>query len=314
MMSRRTDKTPLVSVVLPAYNAGRYIAESLRSVTAQRGDFRLEILVVDDGSSDNTRERVQTFPQVRLISQRNAGPSAARNRGIAASNGDFVAFLDSDDLWTEDKLAVQMEIFQCLPEVSMVVGDSRRFNESGSLNDSFFAEANLDQNFFGDPVLVKDPYLKFFRINYALTGGVIIRKDCLNRTGVFDESLHYVEDLDLWFRIALHYSIAYTTRLCLLRRHHEDNVSNDNVAMTLAHIEVLKAQQRLHEDLIERHGIRIRPRFCLEYCLLGDRCEREGRMGDARSWYLKGLRAYPSLRPAYYLLRSFWGKRPLRSA
>ena len=313
-MKEHAPRQPVVSVIIPAYNSARFITECLKSVAGQKGDIPIEIIVIDDGSSDDTREKVRAFGGVRLLEQENAGPSAARNRGIAAATGEFIAFLDSDDLWTDDKLAVQMEIFQCLPEVSMVVGDSRRFNESGSLNDSFFAEANLDQNFFGDPVLVKNPYLKFFRINYALTGGVIIRKDCLNRTGVFDESLHYVEDLDLWFRIALHYSIAYTTRLCLLRRHHEDNVSNDNVAMTLAHIEVLKAQQRLHEDLIERHGIRIRPRFCLEYCLLGDRSEREGRMGDARSWYLKGLRAYPSLRPAYYLLRSFWAKRPLRSA
>lgn len=313
-MKEHAPRQPVVSVIIPAYNSARFITECLKSVAGQKGDIPIEIIVIDDGSSDDTREKVRAFGGVRLLEQENAGPSAARNRGIAAATGEFIAFLDSDDLWTVDKLAVQMEIFQCLPEVSMVVGDSRRFNESGSLNDSFFAEANLDQNFFGDPVLVKDPYLKFFRINYALTGGVIIRKDCLNRTGVFDESLHYVEDLDLWFRIALHYSIAYTTRLCLLRRHHDDNVSNDNVAMTLAHIEVLKAQQRLHEDLIERHGIQIRPRFCLEYCLLGDRCEREGRMGDARSWYLKGLRAYPSLRPAYYLLRSFWRTSPPRSA
>lgn len=313
-MREHAPRQPVVSVIIPAYNSARFITECLQSAAGQKGDIPIEVIVIDDGSSDDTCEKVRAFGGIRLIEQENAGPSAARNRGVAAATGEFIAFLDSDDLWTEDKLAVQMEIFQCLPEVSMIVGDSRRFNESGSLNDSFFAEANLDQNFFGDPVLVRDPYLKLFRINYALTGGVIIRKDCLKRTGIFDESLHYVEDLDLWFRIALHFSVAYTTRLCLLRRHHDDNVSNDNVAMTLAHIKVLKAQQRLHGDLIESHGIRIRPRFCLEYCLLGDRCEREGRMGDARSWYLKGLRAYPSLRPAYYLLRSFWGTRRPRSA
>jgi len=312
-MTAHAPRQPVVSVIIPAFNSAQFITECLSSVADQEGDIPLEIIVVDDGSSDDTRNRVRAFGGVRLIEQDNAGPSAARNRGIAAATGEFIAFLDSDDLWTEDKLAVQMAIFACHPEVAMVVGNSRRFDESGFLNDSFFAEGNLNQDFFGDPIMVRDAYVKLFRINYALTGGVIIRKGCLTRTGVFDESLRYVEDVDLWFRIALHFSVAYTTRLCLLRRHHSDNVSNDNVAMTLACIQVLKEQRRLHGDLIESHGIRLQPRFCLEYCLLGDRCEREGHKREARSWYFKGLRAYPSLRPAYYFVRSFWSRQADRS-
>lgn len=313
-MTEHAPRRPVVSVIIPAYNSARFITECLESVANQQSDIPLEVIVVDDGSSDDTRDKVRAFSGVRLLEQENAGPSAARNRGIAAASGAFIAFLDSDDLWTEDKLAVQMAVFRSHPEVSMTVGNCRRFNDSGPLNDSFFTEARLDQDFFGDPVLVRDAYLKLFRINYALTGGVIVRKDCFSRTGVFNESLHYVEDLDLWFRIALQFRIAYTPRLCLLRRHHGDNVSNDIVAMTLAHIDVLKAQRRLHGDLIEYHKIRLQPRFCLEYCLLGDRCEREGRMDEARSWYLKGLSAYPSLRPAYYILRSFWRTGTSRSA
>lgn len=308
-MTEYVARQPLVSVIIPAYNSAQFITECLQSVAGQKGGIPLEIIVVDDGSSDDTREKVRVFGGVRLLEQGNAGPSAARNRGIAAASGEFIAFLDSDDLWTEEKLAVQMPIFQHRPEVTMVVGDCQRFNESGALNDSFFAEAQLDHDFFGDSVLVRDAYFKLFRINYALTGGVIFRKDCLSRTGVFDESLQYVEDLDLWFRIALDFSVAYTARLCLLRRHHGDNVSNDNVAMTLAYIQVLEKQRRQHRDLLEAQGIRLQPRFCLEYCLLGDRCEREGRMSEARRWYLKGLRAYPSLRPAYYYMRTFVGKR-----
>jgi glycosyltransferase involved in cell wall biosynthesis len=97
---------PLISVVIPAYNAGEHLRETLASALGQQGPFTLDTIVVDDGSSDDTRAQVESMPGVRLIRQANAGPSAARNRGIAAARGELVALLDADDLWMPGKLAI----------------------------------------------------------------------------------------------------------------------------------------------------------------------------------------------------------------
>jgi glycosyltransferase involved in cell wall biosynthesis len=307
-VTERPATEPLISVVLPAYNAGRYIAEALDSVTAQQGPFRTEILVVDDGSTDDTRERVARFPAVRLITQANAGPSAARNRGIAAAMGEYVAFLDADDLWTEGKLAAQMAVFRAHPNLGLVFGDCRRFDADGPEPRTFFEESGLGPAFFGDPVLVRDAYAKLFNLNYVPTGAAVVRREALRITGLFDESMRYVEDMDLWFRLAMHFGVGYTTRLCELKRQHGDNVSNNTRIMDAAYFEVIAKQRRLYGRAIKRLRIPLRQRLAFKYCVVGDRCERAGRKAEARGWYLKGLRTHPSVRPAYYLLRTLWSR------
>jgi glycosyltransferase involved in cell wall biosynthesis len=297
---------PLVSVIIPAYNAALHIRECIESVQAQKGDFRTEIIVVDDGSTDDTRKQVELAGGARLISQRNAGPSAARNRGIAAAEGEYVAFLDADDLWTPDKLAVQMAIFRDHPNLVLVFGDCQRFDSSGPLAKPFFEEAGLSGDFWGDPVLVRDPYAKLFHLNYIPTGAVVVRKQALRVSGTFDESLRYVEDMDLWFRVAMYFRLGYTRHLCQLKRQHGDNVSNDTKVMDLGYLDVIEKQRRLYGRQIKQMGIALKQRLAYKLCLMGDRCERDGRRNEARSWYFKALRSHPSLRPAYYLLRTLW--------
>jgi glycosyltransferase involved in cell wall biosynthesis len=306
-MNPQSPPAPIVSVIVPAYNAGRYITQTLESIAAQQGDFRTEIIVVDDGSTDDTREKVHAFDKARVITQQNAGPSAARNRGVAAAQGAYVAFLDSDDLWTEKKLAVQMPIFDEHPEIAMVFGDCQRFDVNGPIAEPFFREAGLGEDFWGGPVIVKDPYLKLFRTNYIPTGSAVVRKSCLEAAGGFDEQMRYVEDLDMWLRLAYLFPVAYTPHLCQLKRQHGANVSNNAEAMTLGHIQVLTRQREMHGDLLRANGIRLASQFCMEYCLLGYRYEREGNVPEARRWYWKGMCTQPSLRPLYYLARTLLG-------
>lgn len=303
-MTERASKRPLISVVIPTYNAELHIADCLESVASQRGVFETEIIVVDDGSSDKTRECVQAFGLARLIEQSNAGPSAARNRGISECSGDFVAFLDSDDLWTENKLSIQMEMFYAHPEAGLVFGDCRLFDEYGLRPKSMFIESGLDETFWGDQALVRDAYAKLFNTNYIPTGSAVVRRDCFETAGTFDESMRYVEDRDLWFRLALYIPFAYTTHVCELKRLHHSNVSNNADAMALGYIEVLKKQQRLYAEELRRRRIRVNPRIAYEYAIIGDRCERRGRMREARRWYIKGLLQNPSPRMGYYWLRS----------
>src|SRR5258706_9894136 len=122
---------PLVSVIIPTFNNAPYLVESLNSVLNQ--SFRnFEVLVIDDGSTDNTAEVLQPYSaSIRYIRQNNGGPSSARNRGLKEALGQFIAFQDSDDIWLADKLLFQMECFNQHPEVGVVFTGSKRFDADG---------------------------------------------------------------------------------------------------------------------------------------------------------------------------------------
>lgn len=296
---------PSITAVVPAYNAAAHIDACLQSILAQRGPFRLEVIVVDDGSDDDTAEKARALPGVRVLRQVNAGPSAARNRGIAAASGQWIAFLDSDDRWPADRLANQLAVLDQAPDLGLIFGDCALFDASGIRMPSFFVDAGLDAAFWGHPIRVVDAYAKLFRLNYIPTGSVLVRRDCIERGEGFDAGLRMVEDLDLWLRIARHCPIGRSEALCQLKRQHEGNVSADLPAMTLANLEVLGRHRRHHGPELRRLGVRLRPYFCAEYCLLGDYSERAGDARAARRWYLRALREWPSARPVYYWLRSW---------
>ena len=116
----------LVSVIIPVYNGERYLAEAVESVLAQTY-APIETIVVDDGSTDGTAGVAKHFAPVQYVWQANGGVSAARNRGVELAQGDFLSFLDADDLWVADKLARQMEAFNTDPQLDMVFGHVRQF-------------------------------------------------------------------------------------------------------------------------------------------------------------------------------------------
>ena len=130
--------TPQVSVVIPAFNAERHIESCLDSVFGQGSDLALEVIVVDDGSTDGTAARLAEFPQVIRLQQANAGPAAARNAGIGQARGEFVAFLDVDDLWPEGKLRLQIDMLMRHPDAALCFGDCLQFDEAGRWSQSLF--------------------------------------------------------------------------------------------------------------------------------------------------------------------------------
>jgi glycosyltransferase involved in cell wall biosynthesis len=306
-----------VSVVVPAYNAAAHIREALESIAAQQGAPALEVIVVDDGSTDDTREQVLAFAHaaagsvaLRLITQANAGPAAARNRGIRESSAELIAFLDADDLWPPERLRIQLALLEEYPHAGLVFGDCRGFSRDGPHPRTQFEKEGLDAAFWGGPVLVQDPYAKLFLDNYVPTGAVLARKACILDAGGFDESRRLVEDMDLWFRMALRCPFAYTRAVCELKRTHGGNISADAEGIALAYIEVLKTQAQQFPDELRRRGLRIAPWVAFEYCLAGDTRERRGDRPGARRAYLAALRAHPSLRPAYYWARTWLPRCP----
>ena len=174
------NRQPLISVIIPAYNAEKYLAEALTSIINQNYDS-IEIILVDDGSTDGTAKVAAVFEtRVRYVYQENSGPPAARNKGLSMAQGNVIAFLDSDDLWSDKKLELQLKRLTDKPHLEIVIGHTQRLRLSKSCDG--------DQEFI--PFLSPQPMLSL--------GSAIIRKSAFDKVGIFDESLFFGDDID-WF-------------------------------------------------------------------------------------------------------------------
>jgi glycosyltransferase involved in cell wall biosynthesis len=217
-----------VSVVIPLYNKAPYIEATLRSVQAQSFED-LEIVVVDDGSSDNGAALVQRFedPRVVLIRQRNAGVSAARNTGINAARGRWIALLDADDLWRRDKIAQQLRLLEAHPEVLWAAGASVRTLPGERSSDSPTVAPGL----FVAEGVIRDA-LSLLTLGTAIsTSSVMVRHDALRAVGGFDPTIRVVEDRDLWVRLAVENPrLAYISESIVVKR----EVAGSLTARTLA--------------------------------------------------------------------------------
>ena len=285
---------PLVSVIIPAYNASRHLAECLGKVREQVGHFTLQTLVIDDGSKDSTGEIARAQPGVECLTQPNRGPSAARNTGIAAARGEFIAFLDADDLWPQGKLSAQLGLLMQNPDVALVAGDCRQFDARGPWPQTEFATSRLGWTASGPGAVVPDGYARLLENNFITTGSVVVRRAALANVGGFDEGLRLVEDLELWLRIARRYPIGWCTQECLLRRRHAENISRDVEAMGLALLEVLRRQGTARPG---EAGIDVAELTAREQLHLAEIAIAKGGTAVAlrRTWYALTTRPNPSM-------------------
>ncbi len=193
------ENKPLVSIIMPAYNAEKTIVESIESVLKQTY-INWELIVVNDGSNDRTSALVLAFNDERvvLVKQDNGGVANARNNGINNSKGEYIAFLDSDDLWVEDKLERQIGVLVG-GKHKMCFAKTWCFRENSNQTSDCFVNISLD---FDD----KDKILVYDFIP-VLT--VLLAKDVLAEVGHFDETLRGVEDWDMWIRVLQKYEAIY---------------------------------------------------------------------------------------------------------
>lgn len=200
-----------VSVIICNYNYGQFLREAVDSALAQTHPAD-EVLVVDDGSTDGSREVLRHYgDRIRLLFQENRGVSAARNTGIANSGGELIAFLDSDDAWLPTKLERQVEWFED-PTVGMVYTGLRYVDENGdSLGTS---PTGSRGHVLEDLALLRVPGVP------ASGSSAVVRRSCLETVGPFDESLSTSADWDLWRRIACRYTIELTPEPLVLYRQH----------------------------------------------------------------------------------------------
>lgn len=261
-------ETPTVSVIIPTYNRARYLADGVGSVTAQ--DYNdCEIIVVDDGSTDGT-QAADLGPAVRYVRQENRGPAAARNHGIRLSRGRYIAFLDSDDLFLPGKLTAQVRCFEERPETGLVYTGCRLIDDDGRpLAERYGARL------FGwvYPDLVFGECLP--------TPSVMVRRDVLDRVGVFEESMRWAEDLDLWRRVARHYPIVALKEEFVAVRRHRENARFDPVPVTegiLALIDRARVQDPELDEAFFRRGAAA---LCYAYANKSLRCARDTSRGEA---------------------------------
>lgn len=215
---------PGVSVVIPAYNYARYLPEAIQSVLNQTySDF--ELLVVDDGSTDETPSVLAAIqdPRMRVIRQKNAGLSAARNTGIINAAMPFVGFLDADDRWSPDFLASVMARFEELGgEFAAVATATNRIDANGILMPP--PKRNLAKS---GELSVRD----FITRNRPLSSSVVIRRSVFDQTGLFDCSLRSSEDRDMWIRITATKRFWYDAEPRAVIRRHGVNMSKHAVRM-----------------------------------------------------------------------------------
>ena len=196
---------PLVSVIIPAYNCSHYIEETIKSILSQNNPPDIEVIVINDGSTDNTGDIARDFGNpVRVIDQPNSGVCVSRNRGLKEAKGSFVAFVDHDDFWMPNKLANQMVAFEDNPDVGVVFADFVRWHSD--VNDgkhpsptNFMAEAEAQGI---DDDLTGWIYHQMLLDSWVLTSTALARSDIVLSSGGFDESLPYSEDWDFWLRIS----------------------------------------------------------------------------------------------------------------
>jgi len=182
---------PLVSVIIPTYNRAASIGEAIESALAQAYPA-MEIIVVDDGSTDDTRQSIaHRYPQVRYFHQENGGVARARNRGIREARGEFIAFLDSDDLWLPGKIEKQVACFKQYPDVGLVYTDADFFDDTGPAR-VFRARTSKTEFSTGDMVV------NLFTRFSLHTPTVMMRRAVFQTVGYFDEELKAVSDDNLW--------------------------------------------------------------------------------------------------------------------
>ena len=200
---------PLVSVVIPLFNKERYIRRCIESVLRQTIQD-CEIVVVDDGSTDGSGAAAAATgdPRIRLIRQENRGVSAARNRGIAESDGELVAFLDADDEWLPEFLQVIVELYREYPQSGILATGFRR-----CMGHEFDTETTLTSPETGYSRLIPD-YLALAREgNFITSSSAAVPKAVFAEVGGFIEGQPFGEDRDLWVRIGLRYPVAYDVRV-----------------------------------------------------------------------------------------------------
>jgi len=283
-----------VSVVIPTYNSGRYLRETLNSVLEQAGDDT-EVVVVDDASTDETMDVLASFrDRVHLLhlSVNNGGPSRPRNLGIQMTTGEYIALFDSDDVMLPGKLKEAARLLDDNREIPLVFTNFVNFWRNGS--EAEFLKDHFDFHRMQKSLIRKSwyrlPSIKSYETliadNFIGTSSVMFRKSLLNAVGAFDETLQRAEDVELWFRITRSFDIGYIDKVYHRRRLHAANISSTPAALTN---KLLIYQRQKAAAMSEAGRARLKKMTSKVLFSIGHLNKIDGERSRAIRYYLKSL-------------------------
>jgi len=310
-MSDSSVSTPEVSIIVPAYEAARFVGATLASVQAQTISS-WELILVDDGSTDETLRIAEQYaaadPRIRALAQANSGPSAARNHGYAAADpgSKYIIFLDADDLWEKDTLKILIGVLERNPDALAAHGTAQYIDADGQLIRDEFVEFHQRQRWGieGNRIVswATDQPTSFaveVLMERIITAGtVLLRRKALEVAGLWNPDLRMWEDWDLWLRICLHGDIAFTNTVVLRYRRHNNNLSNNQHALETGE---LRIRQRLiatlKEDATHRAialaGLRHNKKcMSVQFWCLAKSAWRRGDLLGALKWARRGAMHY----------------------
>jgi glycosyltransferase involved in cell wall biosynthesis len=222
---------PLISIIVPVYNGEKTIRETIQSISNQ-SFIDWELIVINDGSTDSTEEVVKEIDdeRLRIFSYTNAGVAASRNRGLSHANGEFVSFIDADDIWTKNKLESQLKSIRDSDDAAVAYSWTDYIDENGTIVKSGRRATN-----------VGDVYSKLLIYNFLENGSnPLIRRAALTNVGGFDESLNAAQDWDMWLRLAAHYNFVVVPEVQILYRLSLNSMSTNVKRLEAASLAVIE--------------------------------------------------------------------------
>ena len=297
-------KSPTVSVIIPTYNRAHLVGRAIQSVLNQTyKDF--ELIIVDDGSTDNTedtiRELIKKDKRIKYIRhQKNKGGSAARNTGIKAARGEYIAFQDSDDEWLPEKLEKQMKVFKSAsPGVGVVYTGHWRIsgNEKTYIPSSRIIqkEGNIHME------LLKEGF------GFIITPSAVIREACFKKSGMFDEKLPRLQEWELFIRVSKYYNFKYIDEPLLISYIKSDSISNNYEAL----IKALRVILIKHfKDFSNDRKLLARRYFKIGIFLYLNNEAKEG-----KNYLIKSIKTHPlNIKLLLIIFLSFFGERTFNEA
>ena len=283
---------PKVSVIIPTCNCVEFLQEAINSVLSQRyQDF--EIIVIDDGSSDNTKEVVgeyinRNFNKIRYFYQKNKGPSAARNKGIKESKGEYIAFLDADDIWSYNKIEKQIRVLENNLDVGFVYCDNFFVDE----------ERKTIPNYGGKIKLVHgDITIELFCNRFIFVQAVVLRKKCLEKVGLFNEKLLVGEDYDFLLRLACFFKTEVIKEKLWERRVLKNSLSRKDFIMDAKNdLNTFVNFLNCNPDFFQKYKDRILYRLSNYYFSFAYNCLENGRNILAFRNLIHSIQYKPSLK------------------
>lgn len=314
----------MISIVIAAYNCGPYLEQAIHSVQLQtRQD--LEVIIVNDGSTDNTRELAERLaqedPRITVINQENSGgPAQPRNLGIARSRGEYICFLDPDDYWYPNKLEKQMALFDALPQIDLVFSDMHRVDENGNNLGATYLQRvcymttaikHLESVSSGR-YITRPSFYAYSSAGVVgpVTSSIVLRKRAIeNLDELFPLDLAVGEDIDLWFRILIKGRAAFIDEPLHAYRQHAASLMHNSSRVTTGMIASLtRNYYRARRQLTATQKLFCRKRIAAHLFDLGYEHRLKRDNPNARSAYRRSLVWYPCYRTALALIKTFLPK------